>query len=107
MAGDIVKATINNAPTIAIIDKQYTIADGTPRYKVRPLNSSATTTLSAKDIVAIRPDPTNIPSSPADVDCGVMTHCLTEEDMKQIWAPDSDATVSEPSRLTLYWHHCL
>ena len=107
VAGDIVKATINNLPTIAIIDKQYTIADGSHRYKVRPLNSSTTVTLTANDIMAIRPDPTDIPSSPNDVDRETMTHCLTEAEMQQIWSSDSDNTVSEPSRQTLYWHHRL
>ena len=107
MAGDIVRASINNQSSIVLIDKQYTIADGTTRYKCRPLNSTNTITLTANDIVAIRPEPADIPSSPADVDRETMTHCLTEEDMAQLWSPNSDDTVTEASRLTLYWHHRL
>ena len=107
MAGNIIKAQVENMPTIAIIDKQYVIADGTFRYKIRPLNSSTTVTLTANNIVIIRPYPTDIPFSPTNVDRETMIHCLIEEEMKQVWSPDSDNTVSEPSRQTLYWYHRL
>ena len=107
MAGDIIRATTADATFIAIIDKQFVIADRSTRYKCRPLNSKHTLTLTQDNIAAIRPDPADIPSSPADIDRETMTHCLTEDDMKQLWAPASDSTVSEASRLTLYWHHRL
>ena len=39
MASDIVRTPINNSSTIVIIDKQFTIVDGSTRYKYCPLNS--------------------------------------------------------------------
>lgn len=90
LAGDIIRATTDDATfiviiaIIAIIYTQYVIAYVTTRYKYRPLKSKKTMTLTPGNMTAIRPDPVNIHSSPANIDRETMTHFFTKEDMKQL-----------------------
>jgi len=103
----IICATINKKQTISIIDKQYMVADRIVRYKICPLSSSKKATLMASKVVAICPDPADIPLSTSYVDRETIYNELTEHNIKQLCSSASDDTVLEASRLILYWHHHL
>jgi len=61
----------------------------------------------ASNLQPINTDLADIPATSADVDDQAMTDFLSPEDLTQIWSGDADNSISEPSRLALYWHHCL
>ena len=103
----IIRATINKKQTISIIDKQYMVADRIVRYKIHPLSSSKKATLMASKVVAICPDPADIPLSTSYVDRETIYNELTEHNIKQLCSSASDDTVLEASRLILYWYHHL
>ena len=83
------------------------MSNGTTRVQVRPLYQNKKFTLHPIDVQLIHPDPSDTPSSQSCVDRSAMTHCLTEDDMKQLWNPRSDDSVPPEDRVTLHWHHRL
>ena len=61
----------------------------------------------ASNLHPIDTEPANIPATSDDVDAQAMMDCFSPEDLTKIWSGNADNTSSEPSRLALYWHHCL
>ena len=104
--GSTVWHTNGNKRQIAIVTKQET-NELENKYTIRPLNSTTSYEVAAKDIVEIRPSPADIPTSPAEVDTEVMTECLTKEDLETLWSGNIDNTMNKNERLSLYWHHRL
>ena len=82
--GDIVRATINEQTIICKTLRTMKLPNGTERIQVRPLNSDRTFVLGLQDVEHIDPDPSDIPSSPSKVDRESLTHCLNEDEIKQL-----------------------
>ena len=55
----------------------------------------------------IVPEPADIPTSVKEVDKRVLEDTLSDDHIQQLWGGDSDSTVPEADRVTLYWHHRL
>ena len=92
---------------MSIVVKAVKVTSGQKRYKIRPLNSQDVSVVTADKIKAIQPDPADIPLTQNSVDKTLLSHQLTDEDVARLWAPNSDSTIKEASRITLYWHHRL
>ena len=91
---------------IAIITKYHSDAN-IKQYTIRPLNSKVCQIVDAADITGIEPEPADIPDTPNDVDSQIMTECLSEADLEQLWSGNVDSTINKNERLALYWHHRL
>ena len=105
--GDTVRAWLDGKWVVAIVTKVNELRHDKTSFRIRLLNSRTEATLSAASIRPIPPDPSDFPSSPSEVDATQLTHTLNKEEMRQLWSPSTDDTVSHTSRLTLYWHHRL
>ena len=105
--GDTVRTQLNGKTIICTIAKLFRTANGSIRAKVRPLNSDHTLVIDPERIQHISPDPSDVPSGPQQVDRGSLTHCITEEEAKQLWNPKIDDTTTPESRIALHWHHRL
>ena len=102
-----VKSTINGKKVICIVVDKFKTTTGLQRYKIRPLNGTKIKIVANKDLEHIDPEPTDIPITANDVDTQMMTHCLTSQELKQIWSGNIDSTVTDNERLILYWYHQL
>ena len=105
--GSTVRAFINGKKIICTLIKTMKLSNGENRVQVRPLNSEKKFTLQPDTITTIRPDPSDIPTSPDHIDRQLITHELTAEEAAQLWSPSSDDTVPHEDRVTLHWHHRL
>ena len=74
------------------------------RYKIRPSNSDAITTIGEEELRPILPDPSDIPLTCKQVDKEILTQTLGDEQVRKLWNLSSDSTMKEAPRLTLYWH---
>ena len=105
--GDIVRCKVNKSTRICVIVSRFQTSSGEPRFRVRSLNSDSISTVTATNITTISPDPSDMPSSPANIDTQTLSQDLSQEEVKRLWSPQSDSTVSHLNRQTLYWHHRL
>ena len=91
---------------IAIVIRHHSDAN-TNQYTIRPLNSKICQTVDAADVTGIAPAPADIPDTSKDIDSQIMTECLSEADLEQLWSGNIDSTINKNERLALYWHHRL
>ena len=92
-------------PEVCIITESYRVqVEKSHRYKIRPLNSQETSTVEEKELQSISPDPADIPLTCKQVDKEILTETLGDEQVKRLWNPMSDNTVTEATRVTSYWH---
>ena len=105
--GDTVRVWDDGKWKIAIVDEVRRLISDNPGYLVRLLNSPKKIFVPSSSIRGFHPDPSDFPSNPSEVDTKELTHTLTKEELRQLWAPSTDDTISPESRITLYWHHRL
>ena len=105
--GDIVRINYKGERIIATITKEFKVGDGSERFKAQPLNSSDVITIAPSAILDLSNDPAYIPHKPNEVDTTALSNVLTQSDLDYLWSPNSDNTISEESRLALYWHQRL
>ena len=102
-----IESTIDGKKVICIVVDKFNTTTGLQRYKIRPLYGTKINIVASKDLEHIDPEPADIPLTANDVDTRMMTHCLTSQELKQIWYGNVNSTVTDNERLTLYWYHRL
>ena len=102
--GTIVSSGEDEKRTISVIAKAFRTAAGQQRYTIRPLNSEVTSVVEASKVKPVIPDPADIPLHQKEVDKFLLRDELSDKDMKQLWARDSDSTITKAQRLARYWH---
>ena len=105
--GSVMKHSCEGTSKLVVIANAFRTSSGQQRYTIRPLNGTTTSVSSPSKLKEIPPNPVDIPTGPADVDTEVMTQTLSKEDLDRLWSGDSDSTITDDQRITLYWHHRL
>ena len=105
--GTTVRTNLGGIPNISIITKVITTKEGLTMYKVRNVNEKDEHIIKPTELEAIRPEPSDVPLDPRDVDAKLLEEELSEYDVAQLWKGKIDDTVPEEDRVTLYWHHRL
>ena len=100
--GDTVRVWDDGKWKIAIVDEVRRSISDNSGYLVRLLNSPKKIFVPSSSIRGFHPDPSDFPSNPSEVDTKELTHTLTKEELRQLWAPSTDDTISPESRITLY-----
>ena len=94
--GTTVMCHAKKKPQVCIITEAYRVQVEKPlRYKIRPLNSEAISTVGEDELKPILPDPSDIPLTCKQVDKEILTQTLGDEQVRRLWNPSSDSTVKE------------
>ena len=106
--GATVRSILDGIPRVSVVTNAFRSAvTNLPRYKIRHLNQANEVEVDDAQLEEIVPEPADIPTSVKEVDKRVLEDTLSDDHIQQLWGGDSDSTVPEADRVTLYWHHRL